>query len=73
MTIGDIGMIVSKYENDDQFWDTQYEGGCDDLEEIIKCALEMFDTHPAPYRIVIADNQGHIVFSKTKFYEGEDE
>lgn len=34
------------------------------------CALEVFDAHPAPYRIVIVDNQGHIVFSKTKFYEG---
>ena len=69
MTIGDIGMIVSNYENYDCFWDTQYEGGCDDLEEIIRHALELFNTHPAPYRIVIADNQGHIVFSKTKFHE----
>ena len=71
MTIGDIGMIVSNYENDDHFWDTQYEGGGDDLEETIKCALEIFDMHSAPYRIVIADNQGHIVFSKTKFHEEE--
>ena len=69
MTIGDIGMIVSNYENDDCFWDTQYECGGDDLEEAIRCALEMFNTHPAPYRIVIADNQGHIVFSKTKFHK----
>ena len=68
MTIGDIGAIVSNYENNDYFWDTNYEGGCDDLEETIRHALEMFDSHPAPYRIVIADNQGHIVFSKTKFH-----
>ena len=66
MTIGDIGMIVSNYENDDHFWDTQYEGGCDDLEEAIKYAHEMLDMHSAPYRVVIVDNQGHIVFSKTK-------
>ena len=64
MMIGDIGMIVSNYENDDRFWDTQYEGGCDNLEEAIRCAIEEFDAHPAPYRIIIADNQGHIVFSK---------
>lgn len=70
MTIGDIGMIVSNYENDDHFWDMQYEGGCDDLEEAIRYALEVFDAHPAPYRIIITDNQGHIVFSKTKFHEG---
>lgn len=69
MTIGDIGTIVSNYENDNRFWDTQYEGGCNDLDETIRCALEIFNAQPAPYRIVIADNQGHIVFSKTKFHE----
>lgn len=72
MTIGDIGTIVNNYENDNRFWDTQYEGGCDDLDETIRCALEIFNAHPAPYRIVIADNQGHIVFSKTKFHEEEE-